>query len=635
MSDEVSTVAHQRVPYLPGLDGVRAFAVMAVMIYHGGISLTPGGFMGVDTFFVLSGFLITSLLVSEWQGTSTIRLGAFWARRARRLLPALFLMLLLVAFYASVVVPRGTYAGLRLDALSTLLYVSNWHFVAIDTNYFAQTGQASPLIHTWSLAVEEQFYFVWPLVVLGLLRLTKSLRLLLGLSVVAAVVSAVLMDLLYDPSTSTSLVYFGTDTRSQCIFIGAALSVGLLLWSKRSGAGSGERVPGRMWQPASGGARWACALIGVLGAALTLAIWVLVDSTSSFPYQGGFFLVGLGTAGVILAVVAAPKSPVPWFLALRPLRYVGQISYGLYIWHWPLFIWVNEARTGLSGDSLFALRLVVTFAVSVASYHLVERPIRRRTFLKDWRAWLAVPAGVGAVLVALVLATTVPVVAASAPSPLEGAGVPPARAAGPPVRVLFLGDSVSLTLGLGLDSAPLEARYGYSIDVGALLGCGVVVGPEVELLGVQAAAAPPCNGAAPAPGTPMDLRPLHEQWTNEMSTFHPNVVALLAGRWEDVDRVYKGRWTNILDPSFARYVKSQLEATSNLVTSTGQPGALDGAVHRRGGAARRLAVARRRSGTTGRLQPPGPRSGRRVPDDGLGGRPRCHRVPQGHLHPDL
>ena len=280
-------------------------------------------------------------------------------------------------------------------------------------------------------------------------------------------------------------------------------------------------------------------------------------------------MVGLGTAGVILAVVAAPKSPVPWFLALRPLRYVGQISYGLYIWHWPLFIWVNEARTGLSGDSLFALRLVVTFAVSVASYHLVERPIRRRTFLKDWRAWLAVPAGVGAVLVALVLATTVPVVAASAPSPLEGAGVPPARAAGPPVRVLFLGDSVSLTLGLGLDSAPLEARYGYSIDVGALLGCGVVVGPEVESMGQDAAPPAPCDGSAPEPGTPLNMQPFPVQWRHCLSTFHPNVVVLLAGRWEDLDRVYKGQWTNILHPAFARYVKQQLESASNLVTSTG------------------------------------------------------------------
>src|ERR1700733_11446043 len=181
---------HRHLAYLPGLDGVRAFAVVAVMMYYGGLSVTSGGFMGVDTFFVLSGFLITSLLVAEWRATSGIRLGAFWARRARRLLPALLLMLLFVAFFASVIVTRGTYPALRLDALSTLLYVSNWHFVLANSDYFNQTAAASPLLHTWSLAVEEQFYLIWPLVVLGILRLTRSLRALFVVCCVASVGSA-------------------------------------------------------------------------------------------------------------------------------------------------------------------------------------------------------------------------------------------------------------------------------------------------------------------------------------------------------------------------------------------------------------------------------------------------------------
>jgi len=564
MNDEVSDVPHQRVPYLPGLDGVRAFAVIAVMIYHGGLSLTPGGFMGVDTFFVLSGFLITSLLVSEWQGTATIRLGAFWARRARRLLPALLLMMLLVAFYASVIVPRGTYPGLRLDALSTLLYVSNWHFILSGTNYFAQTGLASPLLHTWSLAVEEQFYFIWPLVVLGLLRLTRSLRVLLVVSCVAAVASAVLMYLLYNPA-STNLVYFGTDTRSQCIFIGAALSLGLLMFPRRAGAAAAG--PGAMWRPAGRRGRSACALIGMGGAAVTLAIWVWTDSLSSFPYSGGFFLVGIGTAGVILSVVGAPRSLVPRVLALAPLRYIGQISYGLYIWHWPLFLWVNEARTGLSGYALFAARLAVTFAVAVASYHLVERPIRRRTFFKNWRAWVAVPVGVGIVLVATVVATTVPTVAATVPVLSGGSTTAPAH--GPPVHVLMIGDSVALTLGLGLELPAVGARYGYVMDDLGILGCGVVNGPEIELMGQRATSAPPCNGAKPAPGTPLSLQPFAVQWRHEMVATHPNVVVLLAGRWEDVDREYDGKWTDILNPVFAGYVKDQLEAASDLVTATG------------------------------------------------------------------
>ena len=157
------------------------------MAFHGGIPWLPAGFLGVDTFFVLSGFLITSLLISEWQRRHTIGLGQFWARRARRLLPALLLLLVFVVLYAAFVAPAGTYPGLRLDALSTLFYVANWHFILIGGNYFNQTGLPSLLTHTWSLAVEEQFYLVWPLVVLGVLKFTGRLWALLALSVVGRV----------------------------------------------------------------------------------------------------------------------------------------------------------------------------------------------------------------------------------------------------------------------------------------------------------------------------------------------------------------------------------------------------------------------------------------------------------------
>ena len=141
-------------------------------------------------------------------------------------------------------------------------------------------------------------------------------------------------------------------------------------------------------------------MLGVIGAAAAISLWVLTTSTSSFPYSGGFFLIGLSIAGVILSAVAAPRSLVPRLLSLTPVRYVGRISYGLYIWHWPIFIWLDHARTGLYGYELFAVRVLVTFAVSVVSFHLVERPIRMGTFVSQWRAWLVVPAGVGAVLVA-------------------------------------------------------------------------------------------------------------------------------------------------------------------------------------------------------------------------------------------
>src|SRR5580692_8425835 len=422
MQDDESAVSHTCLAYLPGLDGVRALAVVAVMLFHGGIPHMAGGFMGVDAFFVLSGFLITSLLIGEWRQALTIKLGAFWARRARRLLPALLLMLLFVAFFASVIVPKGTYGALRLDALSTLLYVSNWHFILINSNYFAEnSATASPLLHTWSLAVEEQFYLIWPLVVLGVLHFTRNLKVLFGLCVAAATASALWMYTVYNGGLNTNRAYLGTDTRSQCLFIGCAIAVGLVLLAQRSHE-QGRLAKGELWRPATSVGLATCGVLGIVGAAGAVSSFLLTTSLSSFPYSGGFFLLGLSVAAVIVAGVGAPRSIVPRFLALAPIRYVGRISYGLYIWPWPIFIWLNHERTGLSGWELFAVRVAVTFSVSVVSFHLVERPIRMGTFISQWRAWLVVPVGVGAVLVALIAATTGTTAVASIPSVGIGTG---------------------------------------------------------------------------------------------------------------------------------------------------------------------------------------------------------------------
>ena len=585
MQDDESQASHRRLAYLPALDGVRAIAVLAVMMFHGGFSIFTGGFLGVDVFFVLSGFLITSLLVGEWRESRTIKLAAFWARRARRLLPALLLMLLFVAFFASVIVPKGTYGALRLDALSTLLYVSNWHFILVSSNYFNETSSASPLIHTWSLAVEEQFYLVWPLIVLGLLRLTRRLEPLFLLSCAAAVGSAVWMYVLSRHAVSINRVYLGTDTRSQCLFIGCALAVGLVLLTQRNHS-AGRVAQGELWRPDGSRGRLLCGLAGIVGMAVALTMFAVTDSTTSFPYSGGFFLVGLATAGVIVSAVGAPRSLVPRFLSLPPVRYVGQISYGLYIWHWPLFLWVDHARTGLLGTPLFLLRLVVTFAVSVASFHLVERPIRRGTFLRQWRAWVAVPSAVVVVLVATVAATTGTAAVASMTSPgsvgsaLSSSTRPPAPTTGsstwpgtrgqqPPVRVMLYGDSTAYTLGKGLSSPTVEAKYGYVLANKGAFGCGVVMGPAVESQGAQFRTPPMCDGSPAPPNTPLDDQPWPIQFEVGMYAVRPNVVVVLAGRWEDVDREYEGTWTNILNPKFAAYVKSQLEYTSRIVTSEG------------------------------------------------------------------
>jgi peptidoglycan/LPS O-acetylase OafA/YrhL len=538
------------------------------MMYHGGLPVMTGGFLGVDTFFVLSGFLITSLLVAEWRETETIRLGAFWARRARRLLPALFSVLLVVALFASVVVARGSYPTLRLDALSSLLYVSNWHFVLANSNYFNQTAAASPLIHTWSLAVEEQFYLIWPLVVVGILRLTRNLRVLLVVCCAAALGSAVEMYLLFRPVVLVSRSYLGTDTRSQCLFIGAALAVALVLMSRRARS-TGRLSEGEFWRPAHRRGRFFCAFCGLVGAAAVIVMWVEVDTTSVFPYVGGFFLIGLATAGVVLAIVGAPQSAIPRFLSLPPIRYVGRISYGLYIRHWPLFIWIDGARTRLSGYELFGVRALVTLGVAMASYHLIERPIRQGSFIRQWRARVAVPVSFGAVLIALIAATAGSTVAAESVSPATGA--PPASTSrlGPPVHVLLVGDSTALTLGEGLGEQSVEHRFNYLLVDDGILGCGVANGLLVEIKGERNIVDPACEGSTPTPGTPLAQQPWPNQWQHDLSVSRPNVVVLLAGRWEVADREYRGKWTSILNPAFAAYVKHQLGLASGLVTSSG------------------------------------------------------------------
>ncbi len=582
MQDDESAVSHTRLAYLPALDGVRACAVLAVMMFHGGIPHMDGGFMGVDAFFVLSGFLITSLLIGEWRQALTIKLGAFWARRARRLLPALLLMLLFVAFFAAVIVSKGTYGALRLDALATLLYVSNWHFILVNSNYFNESAASSPLLHTWSLAVEEQFYVIWPLVVLAVLHFTRSMRALFALCCAAAIASAIWMHVVYDGGLSTNRAYLGTDTRSQCLFIGCALAVGLVLLTQRRHE-DGRLAKGELWRPESGAGRLACGMAGVLGAGGAIALWVVTTSTSTFPYSGGFFLIGLSVACVILAAVAAPRSIVPRVLSVAPVRYVGRISYGLYIWHWPIFIWLDHTRTGLYGYELFALRVLVTFGVSVVSFHLIERPIRMGTFVSQWRAWLIVPAGVGAVVVAIVAATTGTTALASTALPAgtsttgastttTSTSVPAVtQTGGPAVKVLLVGDSVAETLGEGLGEVPVQDRYDYVLYDRAILGCGVADGPQVQVMGAVNTIVPACGGP-PAPGDSLnEIIPWATQWANEITQIHPNVVVEGAGRWEVVDRLYQGKWTNILQPQYAAYIRGQLEKAAEVANAAGVP----------------------------------------------------------------
>jgi peptidoglycan/LPS O-acetylase OafA/YrhL len=456
--------------HLPALNGLRALAVIGVVAYHLQLGWASGGYLGVDLFFVLSGFLITTLLLEEWVGSSRINLGAFWGRRARRLLPALFLVVGALALYVVVNALFGgpgangliDLPGLRGDAISTLLYVNNWHAIFAHQSYFAQFSTPSPLQHTWSLAIEEQFYLVWPLVLLLLLHVARHRWRATGvvLTVTLGVLSSVLMAVLFDPGTDPSRVYFGTDTRLFDLMAGATVAF----------------IAASRPQP-NPRARGILHAVGPLAAVVLGVFWVKAGTAGGLPtnfmFEGGFLIC----AGLAALVVADARLVEPGRfsrgLAWRPLHFIGTISYGIYLWHWPVIVYLNASRTGLSAWPLDLLRIAVTLAVSTASYYLVERPIRL-AHPRGWaRFWGAPLAGVVTAVVIVVatmpavadpssVASTTHVASSAAGQTVPGAGgyagqqpirLAPAPSSADPLRVMLIGDSVMHDASYGITAA--------------------------------------------------------------------------------------------------------------------------------------------------------------------------------------
>jgi peptidoglycan/LPS O-acetylase OafA/YrhL len=465
-----------RITYQPALDGLRAFAVTAVILYHLSYSWADGGYLGVDAFFVLSGFLITTLLLTERESAGRISLTAFWGRRARRLLPALFLLLVVVVLYASTTMSAFQLEDLRGDALASLFYVANWHFIATDQSYFALLTQPSPLQHLWSLAIEEQFYLLWPLIVVGVLLLARGSRRALGIvTVVGIVVSQITMAVLYNEN-DPSRAYYGTEARAHTLLVGCLLALVL--------AGRLE-VGGRL--------RRVLPIGGIVAFAVVLYMWSNTAPGPRLFYGGG--LVFSIAAAVVIAASIQPAGPMRAFLGLAAFRYVGKISYGLYLWHWPVIVFVTTDRTDLSGLSLNALRIAITVAFTLASYYLLEQPILRGA-LAPRVARFALPVSIVAVLIVVLAgtATSEPVIEPIAridETPGHcGKSLPAERAAArdelarlEPLapddrsegfRVLVIGDSIACSLLTGLEA--VGEVQGAHVDNAAVVGCGVIAG---------------------------------------------------------------------------------------------------------------------------------------------------------------
>ncbi len=537
---------------------MRALAVAGVLAYHGGVSGLPGGYLGVDAFFVLSGFLITSLLLSEVQRSGRIRLGDFWARRARRLLPALFLLVITVVLVTKLTLPAGSYPSLRGDVFSAAFYVANWHFIAQGANYFAATGPPSPLTHTWSLAVEEQFYLLWPILVVGVLAVFRRIGAVFWLALVGALASATETAVLFTHGASETRLYYGTDTRAQSILLGAALAAALA-WCGQRGMLASLGVRQRL----------AFLLLGVAGFALDAVLWTHLRGTQSFLYEGGFLVAALGTAAVLVSVFVVPRTILGRYLSWWPLVWLGAISYGIYLWHFPIFLWVDSARTGLGGGELFALRVAITLAVATASYYLLELPVRRGSLTRGRIGRLVTPAAVGLVaLVALVGTEAVSSSSGLAVAPAAGhsaAAAPTgpntvAAPAGPPTRVLLVGDSMAQTLGNGIEGAT-ALRYGLTVDNMGTPNCSLAVGVFQIQDNPAQEPSQPCQGDALNPGWLTD-------WSNEVRQFQPQVSVFLA-RLDIVNREFDGKWVHIGDPAYDAYLEFQMTTAIEVLSAGG------------------------------------------------------------------
>lgn len=428
---------------MPGLDGLRALAVLAVIAFHLGLGWAPGGLLGVGVFFTLSGYLITDLLLAQWARRGAIRLGRFWLGRARRLLPALFLMLAVVLAWVTVIGPHQP-PSFREAVAAALLYVSNWWLIFQHVSYFARFGPPSPLNHLWSLAVEEQFYIVWPFILLLGLRFVREAPLpsgvrprLAGATLLLAAASAATMALLYHPSLDPSRVYYGTDTRACELLVGAALA---MVWPSR-----------RLSINIVAGAR---RVLDGLGLAGLLAIGYMVWRTneySPFLYRGGFVVLAAASA-LVIAALAHPACRLGSIIGWRPLRWIGVRSYGIYLWHYPIIVLTTPAGAHGVDPLRDLLQVGATFLIAALSWRYLEEPVRHgalgrllsRARAGGWRP-AEIPRRGWAVLTALAAILVL------ASLGLAGVGSSPAPAASSPV--------IARTIRTRLPGAsPAEAR---------------------------------------------------------------------------------------------------------------------------------------------------------------------------------
>lgn len=567
-------------PYNPAFDGIRGLAVAAVLLFHHGVPWMRGGYLGVSTFFTLSGFLITSLLLAERDRTGRVRLSRFWARRVRRLLPASSVTLVGVLLLA-VLVDQPWERSLRGDVLGALFQVANWRFLFDDRSYGELFADPSPVLHFWSLGIEEQFYWVFPLATVAVLGLMRGSRRSYGTLLAGVIGLAAALSLALGPAHRDA-VYYGTFTRTAEILAGALLAVVLFGWRHPLAA---LRRAGETDRPVHLAAGAATVGAGALGASVWA--WWNVEQQTPALYRGG--LLAYAAVSAALVGAAALSSPLQTVLGWRPLRALGRVSYGVYLFHWPLFLVLDSSRTGLAAEgwALGALRIGVTLVLASVSFHLLEQPIRAGRWptwfpagLRQagrsgrWPTWVpegvqrwaaSGPALAGAtVAVVALVAVLVPALSPAPLDPFEQARreIVEREAAVPGAvpRALFFGDSAALMIGGGVAAWGLDSEQLVVAGSSAQLGCGIGRGGERRQYGRSSPAADGCDWS--------------QTWPEEIARHtdpEPRIAVVLTGVWDVVDRRVPGddRWRGLGDPVYDQFLRDEMAAATELLQSEG------------------------------------------------------------------
>jgi peptidoglycan/LPS O-acetylase OafA/YrhL len=541
-SQPLQSGPHSNRPFYGGLEGLRGVAVLVVLLFHDGYTWVQGGFLGVSTFFTLSGFLITGVLLGEYDRSGRVDVLAFWGRRFRRLMPAAFVTLLGVAAFGALAADAVQHERLLGDGLAALFYTANWWLIATDVGYADLMGSPSPVQHFWSLAIEEQYYVIYPLLATtGLVAAKLPRRALAGFLVVFMIVAWGWMAWLTGTDVADARIYFGTDTRCAELLAGGVLALAV----------TGRSIPARYHGLISA--------LGVLGLLASAWFWATSSTEHDSLYRGGLAAYTMASVAIIAAAIL-PNGPVQVALSGRVLRWIGRVSYGIYLVHWPIFLWLSPESTGLDGFALTALRTGLTCLIAAGSYYWLEEPIRRGRRIVSWRRWVAPPAAALVVAIALALAsgrttwrvepdTADTVARAEFPSDKE-----PAAINEPPLRILVLGDSIGHNLAGGLTHWAKSTGRAH-VDNSARKGCGIARGARI--------------------GEPTRINRICDDWDKaykrRIANFHPDVVLIYSAGFDLVNRQLESWDTpkSIGDADYDRWLRSEYDAAALLFAEDG------------------------------------------------------------------